>query len=586
MKNKLFIRVFLGYFIVTVFLTILIFVTSLQALQYYYQNKLSSSTSDLCVTIGRLVSPSMNVDTADVKRIIKETNFEPQKRVAIFDAYGNVLADTGPDPSIFASITSKREFINALNGVVGTYSDIDDSGKNDILLATAPILKDGNAVGVVMIRLPAETGIDSIPPILFIAVCVFVLFFAILGAAIFSSHLSNPIQELSNAAKRVSEGDFSARVFLDRNDEIKQLADRFNIMTERIDFLFRQVLQQKDELLQIISCLDEGLVVVDKDDRIILFNESFGSIAHESPVAGRFYWEALRDLRVSELVSGTRKDKQGRHEQMEINNRAYNCSVIHIPSKDEIVIVLHDITDIKDLEQMKKEFVSNVSHELRTPLTAIKGFIDAIEETGQEKSSHYLQIIKRNTDRMISIIKDLLLICEFEQESIGIHAEDIDVEEMVRGILAMFEKPINDKGLTASVIVQNGPIIISADSFKIEQLFVNLIDNAVKYTQRGGITIRLSMTDHLFTARVEDTGVGISKDDIPHIFERFYRVDKSRSRSLGGTGLGLSIVKYVVLLQNGDIKVESTEGVGTTFTVTIPRGKSGSPRGLSVPGNR
>ncbi len=143
---------------------------------------------------------------------------------------------------------------------------------------------------------------------------------------------------------------------------------------------------------------------------------------------------------------------------------------------------------------------------------------------------------------------------------------------MVRGILTMFEKDIQDKKLEAAVIVENGPVIISADSFKLEQLFINLIDNAVKYTDRGRITVSLSLADRLFTARVQDTGIGIPRHDIPHIFERFYRVDKSRSRAFGGTGLGLSIVKYIVLLHNGDIRVESTLGVGTTFTLTIPRG--------------
>jgi two-component system phosphate regulon sensor histidine kinase PhoR len=584
MKSKLFIKIFLGYFIVMVFLTILIFVTSLEALQYYYQNRLSAAASDLCVTMGRLVSPAVDDNTADIKKIIDETHLGPQKRVAIFDAEGKVLADTGSDPSAFSDITSKREFINALNGVIGTYSDVDKSSGNDVLSATAPIRRGENTVGVVMVRLPVDTGIASIPPILFVAVSTFVLFFALLWAVILSAHLSSPIQELSAAAKRVSEGDFTAKVFLDRNDEIKYLADRFNIMTERIDVLFRQVLEQKDELLQIISCLDEGLVVVDRGDRIVLFNESFGGIAHERPVAGRLYWEALRDLKVSELVAGTRRDKQNRHEQIEINNRTYNCSIMHIPSKDEIVIVLHDISDIKALEQMKKEFVTNVSHELRTPLTAIKGFIETIEETDEKKRSYYIQIIKRNTDRMISIIRDLLLVSQFEEKNAGLELGPVDVEEMVRGILALFEKSIREKGLSASVIVQDGAMIISADSFKLEQLFINLIDNALKYTERGGITVRLSMTDRVFTARVQDTGIGIPKDDIPHIFERFYRVDKSRSRTLGGTGLGLSIVKYIVLLHNGDISVESTQGTGTTFTVTIPKGIA--PKSLKVGGDR
>jgi two-component system phosphate regulon sensor histidine kinase PhoR len=574
MKSRLFIKVFSGYFVVTIFLTILIFVTSSQVIQYYYRNELSATMSDLCVTTAALVSPLFDEDVPGFRQILKDTRVDPAKRVMVFDADGVLRADTGSDSSAVSTIPSSREFINALNGTVGTYIESDSSGKNDILSATAPIKRGGRTVGVLVIRLPVETGITSIPPILFIAVCIFVFFFAILGAAIFSARLSSPIRELSHAARRVSEGDFTARVFLDRNDEIKYLADRFNFMTERLDFLFRQAFQQKEELLRIISSLEEGLVVVDKNDRIVLFNESFADIAHEKPVAGRFYWESIRDLRVNELVDGVKKDGQNRHEQIEIENRVYNCSVIYISSKEEIVIALQDITEVKDLDRMKKEFVTNVSHELRTPLTAIKGFVETIETADKKKRSYYLQIIKRNTDRMISIIRDLLLLSQFEERDTGLHLGDVDVEEMVRGILTLFDKPIREKGLTASVVVGEGPVIISADSFKIEQLFVNLIDNAVKYTDHGGITVWLSLTDRLFTARVQDSGIGIPADDVPHIFERFYRVDKSRSRTLGGTGLGLSIVKYVVLLHNGAITVDSSEGAGTTFTVTIPQ----SPR--------
>jgi two-component system phosphate regulon sensor histidine kinase PhoR len=571
MKSRLFVKIFSGYFIVTIFLTILIFVTSSQVIQYYYRNELSDTMTDLCVATAALVSTVVDDGTQDIGKIIEDAHFDPQKEVLIFNADGVVLSKTGSDFSAISNITSSREFINALNGIVGTYIDADGSDSRDILSATAPIKRGDKTVGVVMIRLPVDTGITSIPPILFIAVCVFVFFFAILGAVIFSARLSNPIRELSNAAKRVSEGDFTARVFLDRNDEIKYLADRFNFMAERLDFLFRQALQQKDELLQIISSLDEGLLVLDKEDRIVLFNESFGNVAHERPVQGRFYWEAIRDIRVNEMVARTKRDRLSRHEQMEINDRFYNCGVTYVSSKDEIVIALHDITEIKDVENIKKEFVTNVSHELRTPLTAIKGFVETLETADKKKRSYYLQIIKRNTDRMISIIRDLLLLSQLEGKNSVLQLGEVDVEEMVRGILALFEKSINDKGLSASVIVQNDPVIISADSFKLEQLFVNLIDNALKYTERGGITVRLSLTDRVFTARVEDTGIGIPKDDIPHIFERFYRVDKSRSRTLGGTGLGLSVVKYIVLLHNGDIRVESTEGAGTTFTVTIPQ---------------
>ena len=232
---------------------------------------------------------------------------------------------------------------------------------------------------------------------------------------------------------------------------------------------------------------------------------------------------------------------------------------------------LYDITKIKNLEKTKKDFVSNVSHELRTPLTAIKGFVETLEETtNDDENKHYLNIIKRHTDRVINIVEDLLLLSELEEESSSLELEDVNLKGLIENILKIFDQRLREKNLVLKFKADKNLPLIKADPFKLEQVFINLIDNAIKYTERGEVMISVSQNDKGLITEIQDTGICIPKEHLSRIFERFYVVDKSRSRKLGGTGLGLSIVKHIVLLHNGKIDVENIPGTGTKFIVTLP----------------
>ena len=221
-------------------------------------------------------------------------------------------------------------------------------------------------------------------------------------------------------------------------------------------------------------------------------------------------------------------------------------------------------------QSSQREFVANVSHELKTPLTAIKGFIDTMEPAAGPEIRPSLEIVKRNTDRLIAIVGDLLVLSELEETGARLKKEDVDVRALAENIVRIFEKPARDKGLVFTIEAAPGLPRVKADPYELERLLVNLVDNAVKYTDKGRVTVRLAAAGDRFTVDVEDTGIGIDADHLPHIFERFYVVDKSRSKKLGGTGLGLSIAKHIVLTHQGTISVKSRLGEGTTFTVSLP----------------
>ncbi|HDN97657.1 MAG TPA: PAS domain-containing sensor histidine kinase, partial [bacterium] len=315
--------------------------------------------------------------------------------------------------------------------------------------------------------------------------------------------------------------------------------------------------------------LEEGLLVLDKKGKIILFNDSFKKIVQVNP-EGKFWWEVLRNPAIGQLIEKAKEEKRISSQELELNEKVFLCSFVFIPSKEELIIVLHDITEFKKLEKIKKDFVVNVSHELRTPLTAIKGYVETLEDEIKGSSKHYLDIIKKHTERLINIVSDLLLLSELEEKGLTQIKENVDLKEIADNVCKIFEQRAKEKGLELKLVCERDSIVIKGDPFKLEQMFINLIDNAVKYTEKGEVNVLLKQNDKEVIVKVKDTGIGIPKEHLDRIFERFYVVDKSRSKKLGGTGLGLSIVKHIVLLHNGKIDVKSTPGKGTEFTITFP----------------
>lgn len=404
-----------------------------------------------------------------------------------------------------------------------------------------------------------------------VKIAVIIVIILLIGAFLFSRNFSRPINELAIASGRVAKGDFSTKVVLKSRSEIRELADSFNYMTDQINTLFTQLSHQKEELDSIISSINEGLCVIDKEGVISISNESFRKTVQNNSVKGKLYWEVLRKTRFDELIKKVRSEQNSIVDEIELNSRIFLCSATFVSNKEDIVLTLHDITKIKNLEKTKKDFVTNVSHELRTPLTAIKGFVETLQDTNYDiENQHYLNIINRHTDRVIRIVNDLLLLSKLEGRSDSLEWEKVNLKDLIEDILKIFEHGLKEKNLVLKFNADNYLPIIKADPFKLEQVFINLIDNAIKYTERGEVVITLSHNNDTVIIEIADTGICIPREHLSRIFERFYVVDSSRSRKLGGTGLGLSIVKHIVLLHNGKIDVKNIPGAGTSFIVTLP----------------
>ena len=573
MKKTIFAKVFFAFLVIICLLSTLILLYSFNTIRNHYIATLTNDLQNLGTTLLLRVTPLFGESRFDeLDKVVKQLGDKINTRITVIDEEGAVRADSEKDPKTMENHKFRSEILQVLQGEVGTSLRFSTTVKEEMLYVALPIERNGNTVGVLRISLflkDINQLLGSLKKNILYSALIIVLI-SLLGALIFTRSLSKPIRALSNASHKVASGDFTARVILKNRDELKYLADSFNYMTEQIRALFTQLSGQKEQLNSIISSIQEGLLVCDKNGKIILSNEGFKKIVQDSDIEGKFYWEAVREPHFGELIKKVGSEKKNYVEELVLNDKVFLCSTTFLGSREETVLLLYDITEMKNIEKIKKDFVVNVSHELRTPLTAIKGFVETLEEESDEKNQHYVKIIRRNTERLINIVKDLLVLSELEGKVMPLELEEVDVEKMVENILQIFEPRMREKNLNHELTIEDDFPLIKADSFKLEQAFINLLDNAIKYTDRGTITLSLKHRNHQVVIEVNDTGIGITNKHIPRIFERFYVVDKSRSKKLGGTGLGLSIVKHIVLLHNGKIDVESEHDKGTNFSITLP----------------
>lgn len=578
MKKTIFVKIFLGYFVIILIITALMFLFSFRVIKAHYTDTLRTDLVRLGTSLqARIVQHIDEGQITRLQELVRTLGEETQTRFTVIYPDGRVVADSEEDPDLMENHRTRPEIIRAIKGHVGSSIRLSTTVEEEMLYVAMPLEKDGQNLGVIRMSLFLK-DINSLLNRLkkeMAVIAAVLLGISLIATALLARSLSRPVRQLGAAASRVASGDYSARVFLKRRDELKDLADSFNYMTDQIKTAFDELSRQKEELNSIISSLQEGLIVLDKEGKIVLNNRSFQSIIDEPRSTGRYYWEVIREPQFGEWIDRITAQRRNIIEEIQLGEKIFLCSAAFVESREGVVVIFHDITRMKNLDKIKKDFVVNISHELRTPLTAIKGFAETLEEEEKDQDHlRYLDIIKRHTDRLIRIVNDLLLLSELEERGDILEIEPVDVHRLIENIMRMFEQRLQKKGLSARVETEGTVPLLSADPYRLEQLFINLIDNAIKYTEKGGVTVQLTGFQQGARVKIQDTGIGISKEHLTRIFERFYVTDKSHSKRLGGTGLGLSIVKRIVLLHNGDISADSQPGRGTTFTITLPQRQS------------
>ena len=577
MKNRIGIicKQFLIYFsVVASSLIIIIFLISHQTKKIYL-DIIESNLKKQAEIFSELIKfeNKKNIDS-----LSKEIGQKLKIRYTIINSDGEVLGDSEKNIKEMDNHIQRPEVQSALKFGSGKSIRYSKTLKKEMMYLAISKNFDKD-VYIIRTSIPIDY-IKKATNKLNITITIFIFSFiliALLITIISSSSLSSSIKQIIEVAKKIKNGEFKYRVYLKNKDnEFNTLANVINQMAEELEKLFHNIKEDKERLQTIISSMNEGLLVFNEQGEIILFNKSFlnlFNLTQQQSIIGKRYWEIIQDINFSKFVETLIKEKNFYTFELNYGPKIYkvNGKIIENEIIKNIIVIFYDITEAKNLEKLKMDFVANVAHELKTPLTTIKGFIETIINNEKDSENlHFLNIIERNINRLINIVSDLLLLSNIERPEFKIQIEKIDLKIFLDDILKIFEQKIKEKGLELEIQIANEIKYINADPFLFEQLFINLLDNAINYTEKGKISIKFKILNDKLNFEIADTGIGIPEESIPKIFERFYVVDKSRSRQKGGTGLGLSIVKHIVQLHNGEIYVESKIAEGSKFIINLP----------------
>ncbi|MBF0252973.1 MAG: HAMP domain-containing protein [Candidatus Omnitrophica bacterium] len=523
----------------------------------------------------------------EIDEIADKAGENLETRVTIIGLDGKVLGDSDLDEKEIQEAENhlgRPEVQEALKGGIGQSRRFSTTVRKNMLYIATVFGKE-KPEGFVRLSLPlsdVDIVSEKLKKMLLYAllmaflVSVLVSFFA-------SFYISKPIKNISTGAAGIAKGNFSKKIFIRTNDEIGDLASTFNNMAEEVRSRIDEITGNKARLEAVFLSMFDGLMIVDAKGNIVLMNKSIQNMfmITKDPT-GRKPLEVIRNIEVQESVDKLLKTTS-RVESREIS--------ILIPAKKTLIIhgtpimrdgkiegavlVVHDITEIRRLENIRKDFVANVSHELRTPVSSIKGFAETLVNGAlddKENAMDFVKIIESNADRLVRMIDDLLDLAKIETGKVKLNLRPCSIPETADKVIKDLAKAAKEKSISIENKIDKNISDIKADESMIMQVFYNLIDNAIKYSNNGGaIIISSEEQANLVSVKVSDTGIGIPEKDLARVFERFYCVDKTRSRKSGGTGLGLSIIKHIVEEHGGRVSVESTLAQGSIFTFTLPK---------------
>lgn len=526
-------------------------------------------------------------DIAHLEPLIIALSEKIKCRITLINNLGKVLADSEKSQKEVSQMENhlyRPEVKMALADEIGIDTRYSSTVKIDMLYVAVPIKENKEIIGVTRLALPLESvekTLNEVRKTVFLGL-IFALAIAFVLASIIAAQTIRPINRMIQVSRKFSEGDFSRRIIHHSGDEIGELAINLNQMAQDIENKIREIKTQNQKLAAIFHSMIEGVIVIDKAGYIVSINPTvekiFGILKKDAE--GRIFIEVVRNNDITEVISAILKNGKPVFTEIALIypvRRTFEVNATPIFDNDAVsgcLVVIHDITEIRRLETVRRDFVANVSHELKTPLTSIKGFVETLLEGAlddKENNRNFLKIIQDHAERLDSLVNDLLSLSHLESKEITLNKKSFNLRTQLEEVISGFKSQLKKADIDIKNELPLG-ISINADRDKIEQVFTNLIDNAIKFNkEKGSIRIRAQEVNGKIKVLVEDSGIGIPEKDIPRIFERFYRVDKARSRELGGTGLGLSIVKHIIELHNGSVGVESTEGLGSKFWFILPR---------------
>lgn len=509
-------------------------------------------------------------------------------RITFITKEGKVIGDSEKNPLEMDNHSMREEEVLAAKEGIGRAIRYSDTLDRDMLYVAGAVTSENGFDGYIRLSMGLDAVTEGLSRAwLIMAAGLVVLFIAATFVSYkVASGMTSPLEQITRVARRITDLDYDARVPISRKDEVGQLAQAINAMADSLQAQLKTIRDNEDLLQSVLDNMTGGIVMINEEGEFALLNRASERLldVKNSELAGHSYKELKHHYELTRLIEEGIERNEPIHEERSIYTPAERIVQLDgVPMLQDgsyrgMLFLLQEVTEIRRLEKIRSEFVANVSHELKTPVAAVRGFAETLlggGVTDEKTARSFLQIIYDENERLNRLIGDILELSKIESKRVQLECSPVHLIEFFDSVLGTLSKVAEKKKISLSANVPE-ELFMEGDEDKLRQIFMNLLSNAINYTHEGG-SVKVTVDNgqkadgtETVVYTVSDTGMGIPRKDLPRIFERFYRVDKARSRSSGGTGLGLSIVKHLVELHRGTITVESDLGIGSSFILELP----------------
>jgi two-component system phosphate regulon sensor histidine kinase PhoR len=578
MKRGIFRRIFITYTLILLLAVVLIELSITNAVR---ENTIHDLQNNLAVQ-AKLISDDIPFEASSpldgLCRRLKETT---GARVTIIAPDGKVLGDSETDSTLMENHGHRQEVQQAALSGSGTSIRFSNTLKYDFLYVALHVVNGAHSRGFLRLSKPLR-DVDASINLLRIKILSVVLSI-LLAAGVVSLFQIDRIRRLTarirDFSSSLAKGELGRKLYLERAGEFDEIAESLNAMSHELQQSIAAREEEQHRLNTVLRNIPDALFLIDADNTIRLSSLAARKLFGETALQGRPFIEVVRNSEFLSLMEDARKQRKTCVVELKLDSPLEQYFVVQVSplfyNERELsgfVAIFHDITQLKRLEETRKDFVANISHELKTPITAIAGFAETLIEGALDDREHavkFLKTIKANSERINSLIDDLMTISKIELGVIKVEKSPVDLQEVAEHVLTLLRNKAAEKGLTLRAQLLPGPRAVAADRGRLIQILTNLVDNAIKFTEKGGVKFGMAEENGGTYLFVEDTGIGILQQHLPRLGERFYRVDPGRSRDMGGTGLGLAIVKHLVKAHGWDMRIESTPGKETKVKIFI-----------------
>jgi two-component system phosphate regulon sensor histidine kinase PhoR len=576
-----------SYLLITIISLVAVTIYATSSLREFYLDRIAGDLRDRAYLLEKQILQFLGpLDTNVVDALCKELGKLSTTRITVILPSGTVIGDSHDDPDRMDNHLLRPEVIQAKKGNAGRSIRFSTTLQQRMMYIAVPLMDHKRIVAVIRTSLPV-TAIDEKLNSIQTQIAFGGLLIALVAAGIslyVSRRISRPIEKMKQGAEHFARGDLLHRLPETDSEEIGSLADALNQMAAQLDDRIKTIINQRNELEAILSSMEEGVIAFDRDERIISINQAAARIFEKTSkhMLNRSIQEVIRNPELQQFVTQALSSTDNLEGDITLYREGERIIYLHSTSlrdssEDQIgvLVVMNDVTRVRRLENIRRDFAANVSHEIKTPLTAIKGFVETLRHgsvKNPEEIERFLGIIEKHVNRLTAILEDLISLSRIEQddEKKAIKLQKNPIKNVLQTAIGNLREKADLKDITIDCVCEEN-LFAMIDPTLLEQALVNLLDNAITYSHEGSsVQVSAFQKHDSIIISVQDHGTGITKEHLPRIFERFYRADKARSRDLGGTGLGLAIVKHITQAHGGYATVESTPGKGSTFSLHLP----------------